>query len=263
MAIFLAFIVIAVLGLVLGIGLQFAEGKLKVEKDEKLEELEAAMPGANCGGCGFAGCSAYAEAVYKGEAEAGLCSPGGAALAQKMGEILGIKVEAREKEVAFIFCQGSKDVTSTEFEYKGMSSCAAAAMLQGGPNGCKEGCLHLGSCMAVCPSGAISMAPDGRLTVDKEKCIGCKKCTKVCPNGVIRMVPYSAKYLVACNNHESGAKVRSYCQVGCIGCKMCETKVEGSPFKVENFLSSNDFSKDQGNAAQAKAVCPKKCIIER
>ena len=74
MAIFLAFIVIAVLGLVLGVGLQFAEGKLKVEKDEKLEELEAAMPGANCGGCGFAGCSAYAEAVYKGEAEPGLCS---------------------------------------------------------------------------------------------------------------------------------------------------------------------------------------------
>ena len=263
MAIFLAFIVIAVLGLVLGIGLQFAEGKLKVEKDAKLEELEAAMPGANCGGCGFAGCSAYAEAVYKGDAEAGLCSPGGAELAKKMGDILGIKVEAKEREVAFIFCQGSADVTSTEFNYSGMSDCNAASLLHGGPNGCKEGCLHLGSCMAVCPVGAISRREDGRLVVDKEKCIGCKKCTKVCPNGVIKMVPYSAKYLVACNNHESGAKVRTYCQVGCIGCKMCETKVENSPFKVDSFLSSNDFTKDQSNASKACEICPKKCIVER
>ena len=214
MAIFLAFIVIAVLGLVLGVGLQFAEGKLKVEKDEKLEELEAAMPGANCGGCGFAGCSAYAEAVYKGEAEPGLCSPGGAELARRMGEILGVKVEVKEREVAFVFCQGGKDDTITEFEYKGMSDCNAAALLHGGPNGCKEGCLHLGSCMEVCPVGAISRNESGNLVVDKERCIGCKKCTKVCPNGVIKMVPYSAEYIVACNNHESGAKVRTYCPKG-------------------------------------------------
>ena len=263
MAIFLAFIVIAVLGLVLGIGLQFAEGKLKVEKDEKLEELEASMPGANCGGCGFAGCSAYAEAVYKGEAEPGLCSPGGDALAKKMGEILGVEVEAKEREVAFIFCQGGADVTAKEFDYEGMGDCNAASLVLGGPNGCKEGCLHLGSCMAVCPTGAISRNEKGNLVVDKEKCIGCKKCTKVCPNGVIRMVPYSAKYLVACNNHESSAKVRTYCQVGCIGCKMCELKVENSPFKVDNFLSSNNYSMDQGNAGKAAEICPKKCIIER
>lgn len=263
MAIFLAFIVIAVLGLVLGVGLQFAEGKLKVEKDEKLEELEAAMPGANCGGCGFAGCSAYAEAVYKGEAEPGLCSPGGAELARRMGEILGVKVEIKEREVAFVFCQGGKDDTITEFEYKGMSDCNAAALLHGGPNGCKEGCLHLGSCMEVCPVGAISRNESGNLVVDKERCIGCKKCTKVCPNGVIKMVPYSAEYIVACNNHESGAKVRTYCHKGCIGCKMCELKVENSPFKVDNFLSSNNYALDQSSAAKAAEICPKKCIVKR
>ena len=263
MAIFLAFIVIAVLGLVLGVGLQFAEGKLKVEKDEKLEELEAAMPGANCGGCGFAGCSAYAEAVYKGEAEPGLCSPGGAELARRMGEILGVKVEVKEREVAFVFCQGGKDDTITEFEYKGMSDCNAAALLHGGPNGCKEGCLHLGSCMEVCPVGAISRNESGNLVVDKERCIGCKKCTKVCPNGVIKMVPYSAEYIVACNNHESGAKVRTYCQKGCIGCKMCELKVENSPFKVDNFLSSNNYALDQSSAAKAAEICPKKGIVKR
>ncbi len=263
MAIFLAFIVIAVLGLVLGIGLQFADGKLRVDKDEKLMELEEAMPGANCGGCGFAGCSAYAEAIYKGEAEAGLCSPGGPALAARIGEILGIEVSAKEQEVAFIFCRGSKELTSSEFEYSGISDCNAASLAQGGPSSCKAGCLHFGSCMAVCPAGAIFRAGDGNIAVDKQKCIGCKKCTKICPNGVIKMVPLHASHLVACNNHESGAKVRSYCQVGCIGCKLCEIKVENSCFKVDNFLSYNTYAEDQSAGAKAAEICPRKCIVER
>ena len=154
MSIVIAFIIVGVLGLLLGLGLAIADKKLAIEKDEKLIALEEAMPGANCGGCGFAGCTAYADAVYKGEAEPGLCSPGGAALAAKMGEILGVKVEAKEKMVAFVFCRGGKDVTKPDYEYKGMADCNAAALLQGGPNACKEGCLHLGSCISVCPVGA-------------------------------------------------------------------------------------------------------------
>ena len=108
MNILYAFIIVAVLGLLLGAGLAFADKALKVKKDEKLEALEAIMPGANCGGCGFAGCSAYAEAVAEGTAKPGLCSPGGKALAEKMGEILGISVEVGERKVAYVFCQGGK-----------------------------------------------------------------------------------------------------------------------------------------------------------
>lgn len=263
MAIFLAFTIIAVLGLALGIGLSIADGKFKVEKDEKLIALEEAMPGANCGGCGFAGCSAYAEAVYKGEAKPGLCSPGGEALAKKMGEILGVEVEAKERMTAYVFCNGNPEVTGVEFAYKGLQDCNAASLLQAGPNACKEGCLHLGSCIAVCPVKAISKDDKGNIVVDKEKCIACGKCTQVCPNGVIKLVPYSAEYVVACNNHESGAKVRQACQVGCIGCKICQVKVESSPFVVENFLSRNDYGKDQSAAAAAAELCPRKCIVKR
>ncbi len=263
MAILYSFVVIAVLGLVLGIGLSIADKKLKVEKDSKLLDLEAAMPGANCGGCGYAGCAAYAEAVFNGSAPAGLCAPGGAALAARMGEILGIEVEVKEREVAYVHCKGNPGITMQEYEYKGISDCNAAALLLGGPNACKEGCLHLGSCIAVCPVGAISRDADGNVVVDKEKCIGCKKCTTVCPNGVIKMIPYSAKYVVACNNHENGARVRAVCQAGCIGCKICQVKVPGSPFMVENFLSRVDYSKSQENVEQVLELCPRKCIEKR
>ena len=263
MSIVIAFVIIGVLGLLLGFGLSIAEKKLSIEKDPKLIALEEAMPGANCGGCGYAGCSAYAEAVFNGTAKAGLCSPGGAALAQKMGEILGIEVEAKEKMVAFVFCRGGKDVTKPDYEYKGMADCNAASLLQGGPSLCKSGCLHLGSCISVCPVGAISKDEKGNIVVDKEKCIACGKCVSVCPNNVIKLVPYSAEYICACNNHEPGGAVRKACQVGCIGCRMCQTKVEGSPFTVENFLSVNDFSKDQSKAVEAAEICPQKCIVRR
>mgnify|MGYP001778709089 CR=1 FL=1 len=263
MSIVIAFIIVGVLGLLLGLGLAIADKKLAIEKDEKLVALEEAMPGANCGGCGFAGCTAYADAVYKGEAEPGLCSPGGAALAAKMGEILGVKVEAKERMVAYVFCRGGKDVTKPDYEYKGMADCNAAALLQGGPNACKEGCLHLGSCISVCPAGAISKDSDGNIVVDKEACIGCGKCTAVCPNHVIKLVPYNAEYIVACNNHEPGGKVRKICQVGCIGCKICQTKVPGSPFAVTDFLSVNDYHAPQESAPAAAEACPQKCIIKR
>lgn len=263
MSVVIAFLIVGILGLVLGLGLAIAEKKLAVEKDPKLEELEAAMPGANCGGCGFAGCQAYADAVFSGAAPAGLCSPGGEALARRMGEILGIEVEVKERMVAFVFCSGSIETTTSDYAYKGMKDCNAAALLQGGPSGCKEGCLRLGSCMVVCPAGAIRYDEKGRVVVDKEKCIGCGKCVAVCPKNVIRMVPYTAEWLCACSNHEPGGKVRKTCKVGCIGCKMCETKVEGSPFKVESFLSVNDYHSDQSAAEAAAGICPQKCIVRR
>lgn len=263
MNILYAFIVVSLLGLLLGAGLAIADKLLKVKKDEKLEALEAIMPGANCGGCGFAGCSAYAAAVAEGTARPGLCSPGGAELAAKMGEILGVSVEVGEKKVAFVFCQGGKDVTREDYEYQGIRDCNAASLLFQGPNGCKEGCLHMGSCMAACPVGAISYDEKGNVRVDKEKCVGCGACTKVCPNGVIKLVPYSAEYLVACNNHESGAKAKKNCSAACIGCGICARKVENSPFVVENFLSSNDFSKDQSACPLAAEKCPQHCITRR
>ena len=121
----------------------------------------------------------------------------------------------------------------------------------------------MGSCMAVCPVKAISYDEDGNVKVDKEKCVGCGACTKVCPNGVIKLVPYSAEYIVACNNHEPGGKAKKNCSKACIGCKMCVLKVENSPFTVDKFLSVNDYSKDQSACPLAAEKCPQKSIVRR
>ncbi len=260
MSVLIAFLIVSVLGLLLGFGLSAAEKKLSVEQDEKLVELQSIMPGANCGGCGYAGCSAYAEAVYKGEAKPGLCSPGGSALAEQMGRIMGVEVAMKERMVAFVHCGGTLETTEKDYDYAGMEDCNAAALLHGGPMACKEGCLHLGSCIKACPAGAISRTADGKITVSRDKCIGCGSCVAVCPNNVIRLVPYSAEYIVACNNHMPGGKVRKICQSGCIGCKLCELKVEGSPFHIDSFLSSNDYSKSQDSSPKAMEICPQKCI---
>ena len=262
MSILIAFLVLAFLGALLGLGLSLASKKFAVEKDEKLEKLEAMMPGANCGGCGFAGCAAYAEAVFNGSAEPGLCSPGGQALADKMSKVMGVAAGKIEKKVAYVFCQGSCSKTAKDFDYQGLEDCNAASILFKGEGSCKYGCLHLGSCMKVCPENAISRDADGQLSVDRDKCIGCGKCEKVCPNGVIKLIPYSAKYVVACNSHDSGAKVRKFCEAGCIGCKICETKFPESGFKVESFLASASYDAPAEEQAKAAEGCPRKIIVK-
>jgi len=143
MNILVAFIVLAVLGGILGVGLSIASKKLAVVKDQRLEQLEAMMPGANCGGCGFAGCAAYAEAVFKGIAQPGLCSPGGQSLTDRMSAVMGVKAATVEKMVAYVFCKGSCSKTTRDFEYMGLEDCNAASILFKGEGSCKYGCLHL------------------------------------------------------------------------------------------------------------------------
>ena len=263
MAILYAFLIIAGIGALLGLGLAIADKKLAIEKDEKLVALEQIMPGANCGGCGFAGCADYAAAVASGKAEPGLCAPGGKDLAEKMGKIMGIEVTVGEKMVAYIFCKGSCEKTVKDYDYRGLTDCNAASLLFKGDNGCKSGCLHLGSCMAVCDSNAIFRKEEGTLEVDRTKCVGCGKCTKVCPNGVIKLIEDRTQFVVACNSHDKGADVRKVCEVGCIGCKICQIKFPEAGFKVEDNLAVSSPVAPQDQAALAMEACPRKVITRR
>jgi Na+-translocating ferredoxin:NAD+ oxidoreductase RNF subunit RnfB len=266
MNILLAVLVIAVLGGLFGYGLSFAEKKLAVKKDPRVLALEPIMPGANCGVCGYAGCNAYAAAVALGEAPIGLCTPGGSSLSAKMAEIMGQKIENTgdtRRKVAHVMCRGNTEFTNKDYAYEGLLDCNSAALLLGGDNSCKDGCLHLGSCIAVCPVGAISKDEQGYIIVDEKACISCEKCVQICPNKVMQMMYEDSEYVIECNNHEPGGKIRKVCTVACIGCLICEKKFPESGCKVDRYLSSFDQSVPHSQIAEAAQACPTKCIIKR
>ncbi|MBN2051011.1 MAG: RnfABCDGE type electron transport complex subunit B [Spirochaetales bacterium] len=261
MIILYSFLAVAVLGGLFGIGLAVAAKALAVEKDDRILAVEAALPGANCGGCGYAGCAAYAEAIVKEDADITLCAPGGAAVARAIAEIMGISVEVSDqKMVAMVHCRGNRDTCTYKFDYNGIRDCNALYALYGGDKTCSFGCLGLGSCMKVCPVDAIDYDSRGNVVVDRDVCISCGKCVDVCPTGVMKMVPYSADYIVACHSIDKGALVRKYCTVGCIGCKMCEKKSPEGGFTVEDFLARIDYDA-RGSRDEAAAACPPKCIL--
>ena len=165
-------LIVGIIGLLAGVILAVASIVMAVPKDEKAEALEEVLPGANCGACGFSGCPGYAAAMAKGEAQPGLCSPGGAEVAQKCAEILGGGDVQVEYKTALVHCLGSYDNTTDKMLYDGIQSCSAAAFLMGGVTSCRFGCMGLGDCQRACQYGAITVC-NGLARIDPAKCKGC------------------------------------------------------------------------------------------
>lgn len=245
------------IGLVFGIILAVASKVFHVETDDRIEKITEVLPSANCGGCGYAGCSAYAEAVVSGKASVSGCPVGGTAVAQKVAEIMGItdSVETQRK-IAHIIC--SNGCKTTKFEYQGIADCRAADRLANGDKSCSYACLGLGSCAAVCPFDAISVK-DGHVEINSEKCTGCGKCVEECPKHIISLIPENAPYFVQCSSNDKGAITRNLCKDGCIGCKICEKKCAFDAIKIENFLAAINYKKCTGCGACVEA-CPRKII---
>ena len=262
MTVLYGFLSLIVLGSLFGFFLSFANKKLSVEKDSRLDELEAVMPGANCGGCGYAGCSAYAQAIFDGSASIGLCIPGGQGVTDKCAEIMNLSGQKTKKLRAFVFCNAGISDSVRQFNYDGPADCNASYILLKGLYGCKEGCLHFGSCISVCPVNAIKMDKDGKVEVIKELCIGCGKCARVCPTGSIRLIPYETGYVVKCNNHENGIAVKNSCSTGCLGCKICQNKYPQSGFYVSDFLAFHDGETMTQQTDSAVENCPRKIIYK-
>lgn len=257
-----SFATVGGLGILFGVILAFAAKKLAVEKDERVTLVEEALPGINCGTCGFAGCSAYAEAIVLEGADVTLCAPGGHGTVHTLAQIMKLDINVtNEKQVARNHCRGGKKTAQYKFSYEGVKDCNAMYALYGGNKVCSHGCLGQGSCVKVCPVDAINYDDDGLVIVDKDICISCGQCLEVCPTGVMKMVPYYGDYIVACNSTDKGAAVKRYCSVGCIGCKLCVKASPEGGFEVENFLAKIDYSQ-KGERESAAAKCPPKCIIK-
>ena len=245
-------------GLVFGCILAFASFIFKVEEDERTELIVKVLPGANCGGCGYAGCAAYAAAIVEGKAPLNACGVGKEAVSKKIAEIMGAEAESAEPLVASVMCVGTCDLAKEKYEDDGLADCVSANKLAGGAKACRNGCLGLGSCAKVCPFGAISVS-DGVAVVDKEKCTACGKCVSTCPKHIIKLIPQKSKYVVKCSSTAAGAQTIKACSAGCIGCKMCEKNCPKSAVKVENNLAEIDYSICVGCGICAEK-CPKKII---
>ena len=251
-------LIVAGIGLLAGIILAIASIIMAVPKDEKAEAIAEILPGANCGACGYSGCSGYAAALAHGEAKVGLCSPGGEEVAQACAELMGVTDVSVEKKAALVHCMGSYDMTTDKMEYDGIQSCAASTLLAGGISSCRYGCMGMGDCAAACPYGAIQIC-NGMASVDYTKCKGCSACVAACPKKLISFVSLKKQAIVRCSNCDKGAQTTKVCKIGCIGCGKCIKACEAGAVSVKNFCAFVDAEKCTG-CGKCVEVCPRHII---
>lgn len=242
-AIITAIVLLGVMGLFLGAVLAYASKVFHVDQDERIGIVRELLPGANCGGCGKAGCDAMAEAIVKGEAAPNACPVGGNAVGAEVAKALGMEVVETEKMVAYVACKGTKEVAKFKFNYYGAKDCREAAAVQNGDKSCENGCLGYGSCTKVCQFDAISIGENGLACVDPEKCMACGKCVEVCPHDVIKLVPYGKEVRVSCNSKLKGKYSKANCTAACIACNACAKNCPEQAIVLENNLPVIDYSK--------------------
>ncbi len=252
--------VFTVLGLLFGLALAVAAQRFRVAVNPLVDAVREALPSANCGACGFAGCTAYAEAVVeKLEVSPNLCIPGRQAVASAVATLTHKVLGSVEDRVVVMRCHGTSAYARDEAEYAGIPTCSAAAMVFGGPKACKNGCLGLGDCVRACPFGALHLGGSGIAVVDTARCTGCAICVAICPKNLFELYPRSRRIELACVAKDKGSVVRSTCMVGCILCRKCVSKCPAGAIAWDGQTIVIDHEKCQAYGPSCNEACVDIC----
>jgi Na+-translocating ferredoxin:NAD+ oxidoreductase RNF subunit RnfB len=261
-----AVLALGAIGIAAAIILYFVSQKFKVIEDPRIDEVAEQLPGANCGGCGYAGCRNFAEAIVNaGNMDNLSCPVGGNVLSALIGPILGIEVVEKEPTIAVVRCNGTKTNAPAKAKYDSAQTCAFANSLFSGESGCPNGCLGCGDCVAVCIFDAIYMDEvSGLPIVIDDKCVSCGACVKACPRNIIEIRPKGKKdrrIYVNCINKEKGAISRKNCSVACIGCGKCVKTCTFDAITMTNNIAYIDPIKCK-LCRKCAAECPTGAIVE-
>ena len=251
----------ALLGVVLAGVIAFANRRLYVYEDPRIDEVEELLPKSNCGACGTAGCRNFAEKVVAGEIQPAQCTVNAPAQNTVIADLLGVDAGSVEKRVARLACAGGRHVAFMRARYAGHDSCRAAAVVSGGGKDCAWGCLGLADCAEVCDFDAIHMDAHGLPVVDADKCTACNDCIEVCPKGLFSLEPVSRKLWVACKNLADGDTAEASCEVACTACGKCVVDSAPGVMKLDNNLAAIDYAQNALAAKQAIERCPTGAIV--
>ncbi len=253
--------VLGVLGLLFGLLLTGANKVFEVPSDPKRDAVRAALPGANCGGCGYPGCDGMADAICAGKAPVNGCPVGGNTVSKQIAEIMGVEnTPDQVKMVATVVCQGGLDRCKSKFKYHGIQDCVAATLVNDGNRACQYACLGLGTCTRVCKFDAIHIDERNRIAVvDTEKCQSCGACVAACPKHVLSLQPETVPVRLLCRAAEEGFVVSDNCKVGCVGCELCRDACKFGAITIVNHLPQIDRSKCTGCMMCAE-ICPTTAI---
>ncbi len=271
-----AILILSIIGLISAALLFGIARKFHVEEDSRIDEIESVLPGANCGGCGYAGCRNFAEQCVKSASlDNMLCPVGGNAVMKQIAPILGVEAVEQAPRIAVIRCNGSCENRPQTSHYEGANSCAVVASLYTGESNCNYGCLGEGDCAASCEFGSITIDPVTRLPrVNPDLCVACGSCVKACPRNIIELrLKRDNRVFVACKNKEKGAVARKACAAACIGCGKCaKTCPHGAITVSDNLAYIDDSLCQQCNACveacpthaiRIEGECINNCSIEK
>ncbi len=256
-----AVLLLTLLGLAFGAVIGLFAKLFQVETDPRIDLVTELLPGANCGGCGCAGCSDFAKSVVAGENPPSKCPVCSADQVSAIAIALGVEAGAAFAKRAIVACGGDIEQTIRLTNYNGVVDCVSASLVAGGPKGCQHGCLGMATCAHKCPFGAIEMI-NNLAVIHQELCVGCGNCVAVCPRQVIKLVPAEAEIHVYCNSPAKGAAKKQVCKVPCIGCRKC-AKSAPEMFAVDGFLARVNYESNPlpGEAERVAAACPTGCLL--